>query len=124
MIKEPTLFILGAGASKPYGYPTGRELRKQIINDSCTLLGKVINRSRNMEDLVRKRHRREAKKFVRAFEKSSVESIDKWLSQNPTFSYYGKIAITLCIIQNEVESVFCENMLPPILFARLVFVAF
>jgi len=31
MIDTPTLFILGAGASKPYGYPTGAELRTDIV---------------------------------------------------------------------------------------------
>lgn len=30
MIKTNTLFILGAGASKPFGYPTGKELRDLI----------------------------------------------------------------------------------------------
>ena len=31
MITEKTVFILGAGASKPYGFPTALELRKDII---------------------------------------------------------------------------------------------
>ena len=31
MIETPTLFVLGAGASKPYGYPTGPELRSEIV---------------------------------------------------------------------------------------------
>ena len=31
MIDTPTRFILGAGASFPYGYPTGAELRAQIV---------------------------------------------------------------------------------------------
>lgn len=31
MIANPTTLILGAGASKPFGYPTGAELRRQII---------------------------------------------------------------------------------------------
>ena len=30
MITEETLFILGAGASNPYGFPTGKELRSYI----------------------------------------------------------------------------------------------
>lgn len=33
MIEIPTLLILGAGASKPYGYPTGLELTKLIVDD-------------------------------------------------------------------------------------------
>jgi len=33
MINIPTVFILGAGASKPYGFPTGIELNKKICDD-------------------------------------------------------------------------------------------
>jgi len=39
----PTLFILGAGASKPYGYPTGAELSRYVYHDNkrinCPILG-------------------------------------------------------------------------------------
>jgi hypothetical protein len=31
MIRKPTVFILGAGASEPYGFPIGRELVAQAI---------------------------------------------------------------------------------------------
>lgn len=34
MIEEKTVLIIGAGASKPYGYPTGIELIK-LIGDNC-----------------------------------------------------------------------------------------
>ena len=33
MITEDTLLILGAGASFPYGYPTGKELRHIICKE-------------------------------------------------------------------------------------------
>ncbi|HAT1820926.1 TPA: hypothetical protein I8Z14_001445 [Legionella pneumophila] len=33
MFSKNTLFILGAGASLPYGYPTGLNLVKEIINN-------------------------------------------------------------------------------------------
>ena len=33
MFKKNTVFVLGAGASKPYGYPIGSELIDDIIND-------------------------------------------------------------------------------------------
>ena len=32
MIETPTVLILGAGASKPYGYPIGSELKSRIIS--------------------------------------------------------------------------------------------
>jgi len=34
MIEKPTVLILGAGASEPYGFPTGGELQDEII-DGC-----------------------------------------------------------------------------------------
>lgn len=33
MIKEKTILVLGAGASQPYGFPLGRDLRQQILNN-------------------------------------------------------------------------------------------
>ena len=33
MIMEKTVFILGAGASCPYGYPDGKKLRTEIIQN-------------------------------------------------------------------------------------------
>jgi hypothetical protein len=43
MIKIPTVLILGAGASSPYGFPSGSTLRDQIcanlsVRDSKTFL--------------------------------------------------------------------------------------
>lgn len=32
MITRPTVFVLGAGASQPYGYPTGKELFRLLID--------------------------------------------------------------------------------------------
>ena len=33
MFRNKTVFVLGAGASKPYGYPIGRELIDDIIDN-------------------------------------------------------------------------------------------
>jgi hypothetical protein len=31
VITQPTVLVLGAGASADYGYPTGQELKNQVI---------------------------------------------------------------------------------------------
>lgn len=40
MITEPTVLVLGAGASKPYGFPSGKELKdlvcKRLYYDLAT----------------------------------------------------------------------------------------
>jgi len=110
MIDTPTLFILGAGASKPYGYPTGAELRNNIIKSfelHFNLLSdiKPPNMPRNSEIA-----RRQIPKFIEHFNGSSIVSIDKYLALNPTDSYIGKISITLSILKSERESCFREDI--------------
>ena len=34
MFKRPTVFVLGAGASAAYGFPTGKELKHKILSKS------------------------------------------------------------------------------------------
>ena len=109
MIDIPTVFILGAGSSKPYGYPTGAELRELIINEFPNELSILLKRS-SIPPNKRQNHFDAAKKFVDAFDNSSVVSIDKYLSLNPIFSYYGKLAIMLIISKKEALSKFREKI--------------
>lgn len=109
MIDIPTLFILGAGASKPYGYSTGAELRKDI----------VINFKQYFENFQNWRQSGEAgdthyliDDFVRIFRESSLISIDKFLALNPGLARIGKLAITTCIFNSEQKSCFNEDMNP------------
>ncbi len=109
MIREETIFILGAGASKPYGYPTGAELRKKIINKfrnqyhSNTVVFEQINTFK--EDLIN-----HSESFLNKFELSSTKSIDLFLSRNPKFMDIGKLAIKLSIYNSELESKFREKV--------------
>lgn len=104
MIDIPTVLIMGAGASKLYGYPTGAELRTEIITNFYSRLQELLESDPDTKEHEKKRHLREAGAFVDVFKKSSIESIDKFLALNPFYSYYGKIAITLCILENEKSS--------------------
>lgn len=109
MIDVPTLFILGAGASKPYGYPTGIELRSEIINNFSSDLKILLDRS-SLQNRPKDSIQREAQKFIENFSRSPVNSIDKYLALNPIFSSIGKIAITMCILKKEKTSNFLEKM--------------
>lgn len=109
MIRKETVFILGAGASKPYGYPTGAELRKKIIDEfrdqyhSNTV--KLEKFGSNKEDLINY-----AKSFISSFDLSSTKSIDLFLSRNPKFMDIGKLAIKLSIYSSERKSIFREKV--------------
>ncbi len=97
MITKKTGFIIGAGASVPYGMPTGAELRQFITRspqDTLTSLNRfiVVNRNKYLS-------------FAERFKNSNIASIDKFLNLNPEFEMEGKLAITYYIKQYENLSV-------------------
>jgi hypothetical protein len=94
MIKKPTLLILGAGASAPYGYPTGKQLRDIILNN--TLNSSVMRFYAFCgfdQSLV--------KQFIQSLRKSASPSIDYFLEKRKEFIEIGKFAITKALIQYE-----------------------
>lgn len=111
MIDKPTLFILGAGASKPYGFPTGEELRSEIIRKfSADLEGLMSSESGSQFVYEQKRNIELVHVFVEHFKNSPITSIDKYLALNPNFSYFGKLAIALYIRKKEIESNFLGDL--------------
>lgn len=100
MIKTDTLFILGAGASEPFGYPTSDELRNLIRNGKMRpKLIKALNLcnddARDFQKIV--------DEFTSEFSKSSIY-IDFFLEQRPEFMDIGKMAIAAYLIQYENDS--------------------
>lgn len=97
MITKPTVFILGAGASAPYGLPTGEELRKKILDNSTNdsyqgLFAQMGYDSKKLDE------------FTEAFRRSGTSSIDAFLEHRPEFLKIGKIAISIFIINSEEEN--------------------
>lgn len=91
MIEKPTVLILGAGASKPYGLPLGSELRQKIIN-RLNLDGDIRYVLLNVgigEDQI--------DAFRVAFELSWAPSIDSFLARRAEFADIGKVAIATIV---------------------------
>lgn len=109
MIKEKTLFVLGAGASRPYVYPTGKELRHQIISRFVGRYSASVLRGEKSH-IVKETSSRKVKHFCETFLKSSNKSIDLFLSRNPSFAGYGILAILIMILDAELRSKFREDM--------------
>ena len=97
MIETPIVLILGAGASKPYGYPIGSDLKKIIINSLTTMADNNsgwVNELGFSTDLV--------KEFISKFNMSRRPSIDSFLAkQKEDFAEIGKIAIVDAITKSE-----------------------
>jgi len=113
MITEETLFILGAGDSKPYGYPTGKELRFFICRDFYSLFTEYIYFSQNkyhFPEVTINSYRDKIKDLADTFFYSSTDSIDFFLARNPDFEEIGKLGIICCILNAEKNSKFREHI--------------
>ncbi len=104
MIEEPTVFILGAGASKPYNYPTGAGL-KEFITSKLFMELLTYFRKRYTLDFFREHWEQRAREFVEAF-RDTTGSIDLFLSRRPKYYEIGKLAILYSIFHYEEKSRF------------------
>jgi hypothetical protein len=86
MIKKPTTLILGAGASAPFGFPTGYEL----------LLNKVLLLDNTSNPVFESFPQVHVEAFKNALSKSGKKSVDSFLEHRPEFVPIGKSAIRDC----------------------------
>lgn len=94
MIRRQTVFVLGAGASYPYGFPTGEELVGEIISLARAerpLDGFLYNGCVD----------RDVMRFARDLADSDAPSVDSFLEYRPDFLKIGKLAICLSLIPKE-----------------------
>lgn len=89
--KRKKAFIVGAGASLAYGYPSGASLRSQILgitdgNHNCNLLQVGPSTLKNFQD---------------AFRRSQLFSIDAFLGRRGEFSEVGKRCIAKILLECE-----------------------
>jgi len=94
MIQTPTVLVLGAGASKPYGLPTAPELKDRILSLTASDRQRMClphNRA-----LIEETH-----SFQEEFGTSITESVDAFLLQRPQFLAAGKRAIAFCLLGME-----------------------
>lgn len=103
MTSDETVFILGAGASAPYGYPIGTGLRDDIClnftSDMSALQEKPGGDYGELKQLMR-----DAPDFIDCFRNSRIKSIDRWLGLNGGYRDIGKLAIVNAIVKREDRS--------------------
>ena len=90
MIKRNLVLVLGAGASMPYGFPSGRELVARALNKSVrSFLGEMGF------------HPSEVKEFQTAMKFSDPPSVDAFLALRSELMKVGKAAIACVLVQCE-----------------------
>lgn len=97
MIEQNTVFVLGAGASSPYGFPVGAELHRLICRKSADK--KIYLLLRLFEDT--NLSTSEVQEFVSAFERSGQSSIDSFIESRAQFDWPGRVAIAKFLCQQE-----------------------
>ena len=105
MIKKPTVFILGAGASNPYGFPTGLGLSQSIIANLRPL---SPNESRGKDDWVPflEKNFEITTEVMHSFAQElhySRISVDAFLEHRPEYLQIGKLSIAMCLMAHEYE---------------------
>ena len=107
MIETPTVFVLGAGASVPYGYPTGAGLRSLVLQG---LKGKHELPLRCMEEEDLKRLGAEC---AISLEKSKKTAVDAFLEHRREFEKVGKLVMACELLDCEDEGkMFSEKEIP------------
>ncbi|HEU5048545.1 MAG TPA: SIR2 family protein [Rickettsiales bacterium] len=124
MFNEETVFILGAGASWHYGYPTGEELIKEALRKGI-LLKDYFQKSMNSLEPGQIRNEevsqyvlekcselpdawnnayKEAKEFVRKIQEIDTLVIDHFLWHNPSLGNIGKLIIAMVLLERHTLS--------------------
>ena len=107
MIEIPTCLVLGAGASMPYGFPSGIGLRKTILKNFKNDRWHLLLSELGFED----------KDFIASFYSdfniSKILSIDKFLELQPDYLSIGKLAIAFALIPFEYHHNLLEIDDPP-----------
>ncbi len=108
MIDKKTVFVLGAGASCPYGYPSGVQLREEIC---LNLQNKYLNyiNSLQLDEGAKEDRRENSKYFIKTFNDSTTKSIDLFLARNSHLAETGKNIIAYTIFDAEIKSNFRER---------------
>jgi len=91
LIHKPTVLVLGAGASAPYGYELGKGLVGRILELTAPNLGalwSVLTHGYQGEHLY---------EFCKSLAKSKPASIDDFLEANEEFRELGRVCITAAL---------------------------
>lgn len=100
MISKSTVLVLGAGASKPYYFPTGRELFERVVKGISSSDGRL---SRQLQ--VCGCGEEEIDSFCHELERTQQPSVDAFLEHRQEFLEIGKLAIAAELVLKEQEKI-------------------
>lgn len=93
------VFILGAGASKPYGFPTGIELYEMMPTEVLANVRDFLGSNSELSVLIN-----QAESFASMLGSVSERSIDKYLNIHEEFATMGRVFIATAILIAEAKA--------------------
>jgi hypothetical protein len=110
MISKKTVFILGAGAHIPYGFPSGKELMRNVVDqlmlgirDADLSLRTLPQRGDVNINIVQQKN---IEKFIESLNQAGQASIDAFINANQHmtgFDVIGKAGIAQAILDSEAK---------------------
>jgi hypothetical protein len=95
MITKQVVFLLGAGASRGYGYPTGAKLMASLTSVNGDQLHELEQAGVSEED---------AKLFPQRLRDCGLNSVDLFLKKNPAFGRTAKLRIAQELSASEYKA--------------------
>lgn len=105
MIKKPTTLVLGAGASVPFGFPTGFELLQRVLEQTGS--GQTQSFFEVLSSL--RCNRKLINTFRESLLRSGKKSVDSFLEHRPDFVRIGKAVMAATLIGFENEALLHER---------------
>lgn len=99
MISAPTVLVLGAGASVPYGFPTGVQLRTNMIRRNPASEPSIVEVLNQLNF-----NRKTALRFHKELARCGLKSVDQLLEQREDLRQIGKTLIAIELVQCESDS--------------------
>lgn len=100
MIRIPTVFILGAGSSDPYGLPTGEALTRDVAKTITYLVNSVDEQTKLKQSKINM-DMKALETMGSHLKNCGGVSIDEWLSRNGGYLSYGRLLIAKEINKRE-----------------------
>src|SRR5262245_13446597 len=111
MFSQPTVFVIGAGASQEFGMPLGAKLKHDIGHDLDFRRNedRLIRGDRNLFALVHDKlgsqvAADELSTIIRNFQFASIDEVLHWFSDNAEIVSLGKMMIVRKILEAERSS--------------------